>query len=317
MGLNMKKKLLISGLGGSLFPYLNEKLSNLYDIFYVDSDPFLTKLYPNYKFYHAPKVFSYEYEDFIKNLISNNSIQYYIPLIDEELLFAKEKIEKFNNVRVIAPSKMFIELCLDKYSLMQELNKLNISSINSYTGNNFKWNGGPIFVKPITGRGSRGIRIINTLSELNAYYILEKYEPENVLIQDLILGTEYTVGVTINNLNQILSISVKKIIKKKGITQIAVITENKKISNTILEIVEKLKPCGPINIQLYLTENEEIKIFEINPRFSTTTIMSYEGGVDEISLFIDHYNIEYINSFLQPKSGIVLHRRWESVFYEE
>lgn len=317
MGFNMKKKILISGLGGSLFPYLNEKISTIYDIFYVDSDPLLAKLYPNYKFFHAPNVTSDEYENFIKNIILSNNIQYYLPLIDEELLLSKNKIDGFNGVIVIAPSKNFITLSLDKYRLMIELSKLNISTINSHKGNNFKWDGTSIFVKPITGRGSRGIRKINSKLELDAYYLLEKYEPENILIQELIEGTEYTVGVTVNDLNQLLSISIKKIIKKKGITQVAVLTENDKIYNIIIELVENLKPCGPINVQLFLTNDDEVKIFEINPRFSTTTIMSYEGGVDEISLFINQLGKVQTNSIIQPKSGIVLHRRWESVFYNE
>ena len=117
---------------------------------------------------------------------------------------------------------------------MIELSKLNISTINSHKGNNFKWDGTSIFVKPITGRGSRGIRKINSKLELDAYYLLEKYEPENILIQELIEGTEYTVGATVNDLNQVLSISIKKIIKKKGITQVAVMTENDIIYNVII-----------------------------------------------------------------------------------
>ncbi len=313
----MKKKILISGLGGSLFPYLNDKISLTYDIFYVDSDPSLSKLYPDYNFFHAPNVTSNEYESFIKKIILNNNIKYYLPLIDEELLFSKNKIEGFNDIIVIAPVADFIALSLDKYRLMIELSKLNISTIDSYKGNNFKWNETSIFVKPITGRGSRGIRKINSKLELDAYYLLEKYEPENILIQELIEGTEYTVGATINDLNQVLSISIKKVIKKKGITQVAVMTENEKIYNVILEVIEKLKPCGPINVQLFLTQQDEVKIFEINPRFSTTTIMSYEGGVDEISLFINQFGKCPIDSIIKPKSGIVLHRRWESVFYNE
>ena len=77
-----------------------------------------------------------------------------------------------------------------------------------------------------------------------------------------------------------------------------------------------------IRLERYLLEQKQLnsasaKIFEINPRFSTTTIMSYEGGVDEISLFINQLGISQINSIIQPKSGIVLLRRWESVFYNE
>lgn len=312
------KKILLSGLGGSLFPYLHNCLKHKYELFYVDGDINLINLYPDLNFYHAPLVLSEEYTPFIKNIIEQQAIDYYIPLIDEEILKALSLPEQSINIKIISPTLEFCELCLNKFHLMKYLEEHNISNIPSYLGNHFS---GfeilfPVFVKPIFGRGSRGIRLIENKEQLDAYYTLEKYKPKDIIIQEYIKGTEYTIGVTTNNLNNILSISIKRIIKKKGITQIAIIEKNTFLETTIRQIISVLKPCGPINIQLYLTEKNEIKIFEINPRFSTTTIMSYEGGVDEISLYIDYYNKEFKKLPFQPKAGVILHRRWENIFYE-
>jgi carbamoyl-phosphate synthase large subunit len=311
------KNLLISGLGGSLFPYLHNKLRTNYNLFYIDADSELAKLYPKLNFFRAPLVSSHTYIPFLKKLIEENAIDVYIPLIDEELISTKSDLEGVNDVIVLAPTAEFCSLSLNKFKLMQVLKVLQISTIESYIGSDFSGSfDKPIFVKPISGRGSRGIRKIASVEQLQAYYILEGYEPEEILIQEYIEGVEYTIGATVNNLNDLLSVSIKKIIRKKGITQIAVMEDNPLLFAVVKDVVSKLKPCGPINIQLYLTDENTVKIFEINPRFSTTTIMSYQRDVDEIGLYLEYYNNSYKFKPIVPAPGIVLHRRWENVFYE-
>lgn len=312
-----KTKLLISGLGGSLFPYLHEKLKDTYDLYYVDADESLKKLYPTYNFFPAPLVLDPSYPQFITNLILKNGIEVYIPLIDEEIRVAYEIKKQIPSLRLLSPTLAFSLLSMRKDLLMQELLKHNISSIPTWTGDNFKWEDEKeYFVKPISGRGSRGIRKISTQQELAAYYVLEKYQPSEILIQECINGQEYTVGVMINQQDDIIFIGSRKILSKKGITIKAITENNPKIEKVILEINKHLKPKGPINVQLYVTPKGEIKIFEINPRFSTTSIMSYEAGIDEIGLWLTYFAKKYDGEIIRPKEKLILHRRWENVFYE-
>jgi len=311
------KKVLISGLGGSLFPYLHEKLKGEYELYYVDLDAELFKLYPTYNFFKSPAVLEDSYEKFIRDLIEENKIDIYIPLIDEEIKKAYEVKKHFSDLMLIVPTSEFSDLCLNKDKLMHKLSKLKISEIKTKLGSEMTSDEKfPVFVKPIFGRGSRGIRVINSMKEFEAYLVLEKYSSEEVIVQDNIQGTEYTIGVLTNNLNQILSISSKKVISKKGITIQAVTEDNKFIEDVVLKINTLLKPCGPYNVQLFLDTNNEVKVFEINPRFSTTSIMSYEGGVNEIMLFDEMYGKTTDKAFVRPKVGINLRRTWKNNFYE-
>lgn len=311
------KKVLISGLGGSLFPYLHEKLKSDYELFYVDLDSELSKIYPSYNFFKAPPVLDDTYESFITDLINKKGIDIYIPLIDEEIIKANNVKIIFPNLLLIVPTIEFSDLCLNKDKLMHKLSELNISEIKTKLGSEVTTEEKfPVFVKPIFGRGSRGIRVINSLKEFEAYLILENYKAEELIVQDNIIGTEYTVGVLTNNLNQILSISSKKIISKKGITIHAITEDNQLIEQVVMKINKELKPCGPYNVQLYINNNNEVKIFEINPRFSTTSIMSYEGGVNEIKYFEEMYGKKNDKPFIRPKPGINLRRTWKNNFYE-
>jgi carbamoyl-phosphate synthase large subunit len=309
-------KLLISGLGGSLFPYLHDSLSDEYEVHYVDADPQLKYLYPNLNFHLCPMVSDDNYWIMIKSLIDKFGIDFYIPLIDEEIVIAKRTVEGFSGVKVVSPVADFSELCLNKFELMKSLKKEGISDVSSYTGNNYNFElGFPIFIKPISGRGSRGIMKINDQNQLDAYYQLDGYTPDQILIQPLLTGIEYTVGVLANNLNDLISISSKKIIKKKGITQIAVTENNAAIDAVVEKIVKVFNPCGPFNVQLIITPLNEIKIFEINPRFSTTTILEIEGGTNPVKAYINNYNKSCTSLFMTPVEGLYLHRRWENIFY--
>jgi carbamoyl-phosphate synthase large subunit len=312
------KKLLLSGLGGSLFPYLDKALKNEFELFYLDSNSSLKNLYADLNFKAAPMVKDQSYESLVIDLIRKKGIDYYIPLIDEELTLAKAQIEKNAPVHVLAPERSFIDLCLNKYELMKFLKVNRLSVIESFLGSEFKGQFSfPIFVKPVSGRGSRGIRKIYTQEQLKAYYILEGFPPEEVLVQPLVEGMEYTVGVTTNNLNKILCISSKRIVSKRGITQVAVTENNSQINKLTQRLIEIMQPKGPINIQLFLTEEGEIKIFEINPRFSTTTILEIEAGVNVVKEYIDTIDNEDVGPIKFPEPGLTIHRRWESVFYRE
>lgn len=309
------KKLLISGLGGSFFPYLHNQLDGKFDLYYVDNNIDLKNVYPDYNFHHVPLVTDKNYLNVLDQIISHNDIDAYLPLIDEEIeLVIKRFSEK---LIIIAPNSKFVKLCLNKFDLMAKLDQKNLSVIKTYTADNYSEElPYPIFLKPISGRGSRGICKIDNKEQYNAFFMLyNQYSPCDILVQENIIGQEYTIGVLTNNLDDIIVINSKKVLSKKGITQRAVTEVNESITSLVKKIVSELKPQGPFNIQLFIDNNNEIKIFEINPRFSTTTIMSYAANIDEVSLFLDHYDKKYSLKILEPKEGLNLFRRWESLFY--
>ena len=309
------KKLLISGLGGSFFPYLHNQLESKFELYYVDNNINLKNVYPDYNFHHVPLVNDINYLDILEEIINQNDIDAYLPLIDEEIELI---IKRFSNkLIIIAPNLDFVKLCLNKYDLMAKLEQKNLSVIKTYTADNYSEElPYPIFLKPISGRGSRGIFKIENKEQYDAYFKLyNQYLPSDILVQENIIGQEYTIGVLTNNLNDLIVINSKKVLSKKGITQSAVTEVNELITTVVKSIVLEISPQGPFNVQLFINNNNEIKIFEINPRFSTTTIMSYAANIDEVSLFLDHYDKKYSSKILEPKEGLNLYRRWESLFY--
>jgi len=310
----MKKRLLFSGAGGSIFPYMFRALEEEYDVYAMDSDEKIAKLYSDEKIFTVPNISDTDFEKKISTIIEENRIDFYIPGIDEEILVAID-IAKKTGIHVLSPSQEFVKLCLDKYGLMKVLKECGISNITTYMGDEYNEEFHyPVFIKPNIGRGSRGIKKINSMQEYEAYFILEEYSKEEVLVQPFIGGDEYTVSVTVNNVNQVIAIVPKIVFTKQGITKYAKSVKHKQIEELCKQIVEILHPCGSFNVQLKLVDNK-IYIFEINPRFSTTLVLSVASGVNEIDLVIKNFNkqhVDYIKSFKETK----LIRRWENFFYE-
>ena len=106
------KKILISGLGGSFFPYFNDQLKETYDLYYVDSNEQLKYIYPEYKFFHLPPVSDPNYLLYLEKIINQNNIDVYLPLIDEEIIDVINYFE--NKIIVLAPNIEFVKLCLNK-----------------------------------------------------------------------------------------------------------------------------------------------------------------------------------------------------------
>lgn len=313
------KNILISGLGGSLFPFLHDTLKDQYNLFYVDSNKTLSTVYANLNFFPAPLVDAPEYFSFIRGIIDQEKIDIYIPLIDEEIVGAiKTFSAKGNKPIVLSPDIEFCKLCLDKFKLMKALSLAEISTIDTYLPHylpkEFKY---PVFIKPRQGRGSRDIRVIHSQDQLKAFLILnDHYSDQDMMVQEYIQGQEYTVGVLTNNKNDLITICSKKVLQKKGITLSAVTENNPTINRTVEQIVDKFQPKGPFNVQLFLTKDDQVKIIEINPRFSTTSILSGRAGINKIKLYIDHFDIPFEHDPLLPREGVYLYRRWESLFYE-
>ena len=73
-----------------------------------------------------------------------------------------------------------------------------------------------------------------------------------------------------------------------GTAKIAKSIYNEKIENACALILKKLDPQGPFNVQCVIDDKKsQVFIFEINPRFSTSTTLTVASGLDEINLIID------------------------------
>lgn len=293
----MNKKnlnILITGSGGPAVPSMIKIIKNYRkcNIIAVDMNKNSAGFFLSDKFYIIPSGKSSKFKKSIKKILIENNINLVISVVDEELITLSDLCEKMDII-CIQPKKTFIKDCLDKkkFGDLQKkigLNDLNTKLLSELSLSNKKNIDYPIILKPRFGRGSRNIYKINSSKELNK--ILKKITTsyDRWIIQKFISGSEYTVSVVNFGNKDNYVIIPKLIILKEGITKIAKSIYNKKIENACCLILNKLDPQGPFNVQCVIdNKNKQVFIFEINPRYSTSTTLTVASGLDEINLIID------------------------------
>jgi len=309
----MKKmqNILFTCAGGAGVLDLAEPLQSTFQIFLADGSDQTAARYSDFPFKKIPFGSSPSYEEAMRSVIREWDIDCVVPGADEELL-PLARLQEEHTVLCVMPERRFIETCLNKKKALHALHKRNISSLLPFEKEEEVHY--PVVAKPVYGRGSRQMHRIDTKTQLSGYLQLYDKTFSEVLVQPYIEGKEYTVSAIVNNRNHIIGIVPKKVIEKRGITRVAVSEKNIHIEQTCKRIVETMHPCGPFNVQLIM-QGETCYIFEINPRLSTTAVLTEKAFGNEVALCIQYGDKDTIESPPTLQEGVTLYR-YESHHFE-
>lgn len=312
--------ILITGAGGAATPALVEVLKKKGRYNPILADMNITTLIKSYDAISVqiPAANSKDFVSAIVDIVRAYDIEAIVPGVDEELLPLTKYYSSSNSPFIVSPSEDIIKLTLDKYKLNKFLQKNGVSVPDTWRIRDFdkideNSLAKSLIAKPIFGRGSRGVYFSDSAEE--ARY-LAKYltlKQPNTIFQELIRGVEYTVSMVCSKSGEVLGIVPKRVIDKRGVTIEAVTEKNPTIESYCKEMQDALSATGPMNIQLIMSEEGIPYVFEINPRVSTTTILTIVAGFDEIDVAIRDYFDEEIGS-LEWADGVRLYRAWNNYF---
>lgn len=237
-------------------------------------------LYFSDRSYQLPLVSSDLYIEKIIEVANDEKISLIIPTIDTELLILsknKQYIEENTNAKVLISNEEVIKICRDKINTQNYMEKngfsmpkmLNISNVTSDT--EF-----PLFIKPKSGSSSIGAYKVENYEELMNY----SETINDPIIQEFASGDEYTVDVFLDFNSNVISVAPRlRIETRAGEISKGKIVKDRTIIDTIIELMNVLKPIGHITVQLIKT-NTGIQFIEINPRFGGGAPMSIMSGAD-------------------------------------
>jgi len=312
------KTIFLTGGGGSGTIAIAKALKGKYRVILGDMDKWAAGLRFADKSYILPAGESDKFLSRIRNIIKAEKVDIFVPLVDEEILKSYQLKKDFPDLMILLPEYSFAKMALDKWELINGLNQAYIQIPKTYLGDcpyhSLKY---PYIVKPRIGRGSKNVREINSQEELEAYKVLSGLKDNEILLQEKIIGKEFTVSVVVNKFGEILAIVPKEIIQKKGITIVAITRENGAIDDICRKVQNRLKANGPFNVQLILQDNEIPIIFEINPRFSTSIALTMEAGVNEIDILVKNYLHSEGNFPLRFEENLVMSRYYEQIYFKE
>ena len=285
-------RVLLSGAGGAgtieIIKQLRSKGS--FWVAAMDMNKYAVGLYLAHSGFIVPAVTSSTYWRHVRKIIRHSKIDVYVPLIDEELLGAKDLEAEIDGLKVITPTKEFIKLALNKYQMVKAFSRAGIlcpeTALSEHIhGRSFRK---PKFVKPIVGRGSRGVALISSYQQWQEYFRHHSYQKKDVMVQEYIEGQEYTVSAVVGMTGHVYAVVPKKIISKKGITYQSVTARHPLIEQLVLRIQDQFQARGPFNVQL-MQKGKKLYVLEVNPRFSTTVVHTIASGVDEVGCLINDF----------------------------
>jgi carbamoyl-phosphate synthase large subunit len=260
----------------------------------------------------------------VKNLCSSKNINIILSGVEEvndALSIIKEELYKQTSTQVICPRIEALKIGKDKYKTFHWLqdNDFNyprtilpsskdevILFYDSLQKN--------LILKPLNGKSSQGIYYLKNRNDINHIDIdFTSYALQEVIGNE---EDEYTVGCFQFQNGQCVQPIIMKRQLKDGNTVFAQIVQDEKISDYCLEITKKLTPLGPLNIQLRLNDFGEPVCFELNVRFSgTTLIRDFFGFKDVVASIYEANNIiPETDLFNYKKNGICI-RQVEELFF--
>ncbi|WP_339147762.1 MULTISPECIES: ATP-grasp domain-containing protein [unclassified Sutcliffiella] len=232
------------------------------------------------KHYTISSVRNENYISEIINICKEENINLVVPLIDPELTILSKSLNCFEEigVKVLVSSEELNNIAnnkVDTYNFFIENNILtpkvyNVQEINEITY--------PIVIKPFDGSSSKGVTIVKNVRELSFF---REYIP-NAMIQEYVVGKEYTVDVMLDFSGNIITIVPRlRIETRAGEVSKGRTVKDIEIINAAKEVVEKLPGAmGCITLQCFKKDDGSIVFIEINPRFGGGIPLSIGAGAN-------------------------------------
>lgn len=220
-------------------------------------------------------------------------------------------------------SSAIASICMDKVSTSSVLERYGVrvpktSLLTEYL--ECTAIAGPVVIKPNHSSSSRSIYRVAGIQEARKLVQEEGVNPESFLVQELLMGDEFTCGCYIDRYAKTTQhIIFKRTLTPDGATGYGEIVVDEQISAYLSKVGDALiaegLDFGHVNVQLILTASGPV-LFEINGRLSSTEASKAHYGFNSCAAFV--YNIvkqKPYDAWDIAKSGRFL-RYYEELYFK-
>lgn len=302
----MKKVVLITGIGGDISQgvatILRESRPDLYLVGIDIHEQHAGTMFVD-DFHIVPSANEESYFDTIKNLITKLSIEIVIPMSEPELSVIRNFMTRISNVKWITSGEQVVEIGLDKLKTNQAIEALGLPVPWTIPVKETLPNSYPCIMKSRFGSGSRDIFTIS--NEEEAIFYAKRYP--DAIYQEMLepANRELTCAVYRKCDGKVFSLLMLRRLTG-GFTGWAKIITDDETTKMCERIAHGLDLRGSMNIQLRLTDAGP-RVFEINPRFSSTVLMRHRIGYTDVLWALDEAEKKLI-SFNEVAEGQIITR---------
>lgn len=308
--------ILVTGAGGGVGEGIIKALRAIHDIdlriVAADMSHWAAGLYAGDVMRLVPRASDSRYVDAIIDLCRSEGCTYYLPGTDVELAVCAAnapRIAQEAKVHTVVSSPEVVRIADDKRETVRFLESSGLAYPRTFLRS--EWVAGalplPLIVKPRSGCRSIGLEVVRT-EELLARALART---EEIVLQEH-LGdedSEYTCTVVTCG-GEPSSAAVLQRWLRAGDTYRVVPVRNEEIERYVVQAARALAALGAVgscNFQLRLDRGVP-KIFEINARFSGTTPLCAELGMNPVESYLKrHLGLAYDGAV---RTDVVILRHW-------
>lgn len=319
-------RLLIPGAGNKIFHIKDfQELEDVERVIITDIYPWTYGGKVADSAYLVPRFDDPDFFNAILKIYEKEKFDFLIPIHDYSLFIFSQRRDYLLKMpyKVIMNEKSIVDLISDKMNIYQFFTNNNILTPKTFTFDEFIDNHldyeFPYYFKPryINMRGTSKQFYMKIEDKYDLEYIKNKISSNrnSYLIQQFIDGVEVNVDFFCDlggKLKSVVSLFRQEMGKTRGISRGEIFYDNNIIEITE-NICEKIKFIGANQIQLFITDDKEYILTEINGRFSGSTVFVKEAGVNYFNYFIKMIKGEPIKIDEKPK--LLKMNVWEAPFF--
>ncbi len=221
----------------------------------------------------------------LARLVADDRIDVVISTVDVELATLADRRGELAPAVLAAPSAETLRVCLDKLALAERCAATGHAPRTVLAGpaaSAIDWEF-PVFAKPRSGAGGRGIRMVPDRAALDALPA-----DEGLIVQDLLPGDEYSVDVIAAADGHVVA-AVPRTRERvdSGVAIAGRTVHDPELEQTAADIARAIGLVGVANVQLRRDRAGRAKLLEVNPRFPGALPLTIAAGVDIPSLVVD------------------------------
>lgn len=223
------------------------------------------------------------YEDSILSLLDNESVDIVIPISEPELSFWAGRGNRVDSVQWLMLENDIVQTCLDKLKTSRYLAQLGLPVPWTLGVSESRPRSLPCILKDRFGSGSKNLHRVN--DEIDLAYLESRYP--DAIYQEMLLpdSNEITCAVYRSRDNRIAVLQMRRKLTG-GLSSWIETIDDDQVRAMCEDIAAGLDLVGSINVQLRITADGP-RVFEINPRFSSTALMRHKLGFCDVLWSLD------------------------------